>query len=300
MISPVNYTVSSSDRQVENVSQKSGFIPYQNQLQYTIDSTSSYQPTFPSSFYQPWDVYNSPHLETNFIRQSSVTIESPVSRDGSIESHLDLDSSPSSSRYSTTPTTTPPLITDSDSGNSSGFVSDSSPQPATSSSPNVPPPISTTDLGRKLSDPEKTTSKKNSRTNYSPQQVRSLEKIFLDTPYPESEVMEQLSRDLDIPEKNLKIWFQNKRARWRKRVRDNKPAFPPMNPSYIPPVATNITQYSMMSPSALMSQVLPSGVASRPVYNIPSSIPTPSNTTTFQRAIPFPTYVNSYMYPQFR
>ncbi|ESP01743.1 hypothetical protein LOTGIDRAFT_70438, partial [Lottia gigantea] len=58
--------------------------------------------------------------------------------------------------------------------------------------------------------------KKNSRTNYSPQQVRSLEKIFLDTPYPESEVMEQLSRDLDIPEKNLKIWFQNKRARWRK------------------------------------------------------------------------------------
>ncbi|ESO83912.1 hypothetical protein LOTGIDRAFT_168954 [Lottia gigantea] len=92
----------------------------------------------------------------------------------------------------------------------------------------------------------------------------------------------------------------NKRARWRKRVRDNKPAFPPMNPSYIPPVAANIPQYNMMSPSALMSQVIPSSVASRPVYNIPSSIPAPSNNATFQRTMSFPTYVNSYMYPQFR
>ncbi|ESO93602.1 hypothetical protein LOTGIDRAFT_70713, partial [Lottia gigantea] len=57
---------------------------------------------------------------------------------------------------------------------------------------------------------------KKARTNYTPEQVRGLEKVFLETPYPEPEAMEKLSKELEIPEQKLKVWFQNKRARWRR------------------------------------------------------------------------------------
>ncbi|XP_060554240.1 homeobox protein unc-42-like [Ruditapes philippinarum] len=64
--------------------------------------------------------------------------------------------------------------------------------------------------------------KKNSRTNFTNEQVKALMKIFHETPYPDSEMMENIGKDLNITEKQVKIWFQNKRARWRRRVSDNK------------------------------------------------------------------------------
>ena len=47
--------------------------------------------------------------------------------------------------------------------------------------------------------------KKKSRTNYTPAQVRSLERVFLENPYPESLMMEELSKTLNIPEQKLKV-----------------------------------------------------------------------------------------------
>ncbi|XP_060554241.1 pituitary homeobox 1-like [Ruditapes philippinarum] len=64
--------------------------------------------------------------------------------------------------------------------------------------------------------------KKNARTNFTNEQVKALLKIFYETPYPDSEMMENIGKDLNITEKQVKIWFQNKRARWRRRVSDNK------------------------------------------------------------------------------
>jgi len=47
--------------------------------------------------------------------------------------------------------------------------------------------------------------RKKSRTNYSPDQVQALEKVFHENPYPDPEVMEKLSKDLNIAEGRIKV-----------------------------------------------------------------------------------------------
>ncbi|XP_060554238.1 uncharacterized protein LOC132715266 [Ruditapes philippinarum] len=44
-------------------------------------------------------------------------------------------------------------------------------------------------------------SKKTARTNFTNEQVKALMKIFYETPYPESEMMENIGKDLNITEK---------------------------------------------------------------------------------------------------
>lgn len=53
--------------------------------------------------------------------------------------------------------------------------------------------------------PRENVVKKKVRTNYSPQQVQALERVFHENPYPEPETMEKLAGDLDIPETKIKV-----------------------------------------------------------------------------------------------
>lgn len=164
--------------------------------------------TMPALFYQPWNSYYA-QLSNSTDRATLPypTFESPQSgSEGDLSSSINsqtgvaspvpFNMSPSSFKPSTTPSP------GTDSGNSSGCFSDTSPIQTNRSSPILKPSCSNE---TKTPSPDIGVAKKNTRTNYSPQQIRSLERIFLDTPYPESEVMEQLSRDMDIPEKNLKV-----------------------------------------------------------------------------------------------
>ena len=47
--------------------------------------------------------------------------------------------------------------------------------------------------------------KKKTRTSYSMKQIRALERIFLDTPYPDTEKIETISVELDISEQKLRV-----------------------------------------------------------------------------------------------
>ncbi|XP_041349479.1 mucin-5AC-like [Gigantopelta aegis] len=129
--------------------------------------------------------------------------------------------------------------------------------------------------------------KKKSRTNYTPAQVRSLERVFLDTPYPESQVMEDLSKNLNIPEQKLKVWFQNKRARWRRRVQENK--VPPVHPLFMTPQSA----YGMMRPPSAPGPFFP-----YPGHLTSSSTPRPP-CPSFPPAVQCPPQMNSYMLQQF-
>jgi hypothetical protein len=53
-------------------------------------------------------------------------------------------------------------------------------------------------------------SKKKARTNFTNEQIKSLLKIFYETPYPESEMMENIAKDLNIKEKQVKVRFNKK------------------------------------------------------------------------------------------
>ncbi|XP_052778733.1 pituitary homeobox x-like [Mya arenaria] len=80
--------------------------------------------------------------------------------------------------------------------------------------------------------------KKLVRTSYTNEQIQTLLKIFHENPYPDSEHMEDIAKEFGVPDNKIKIWFQNRRARWRRRVNDTINSYPhgflPMTPALSP------------------------------------------------------------------
>ncbi|XP_066531189.1 uncharacterized protein [Hoplias malabaricus] len=104
--------------------------------------------------------------------------------------------------------------------------------------------------------------KKKTRTSYSVDQLEELERVFQDDHYPDAEKRKEIAISVGVTPQRVMVWFQNRRAKWRKTSK---------TAAKKPPV-------SRTSAPAPVPVHQPAPIHRPPVFTAPPIAPMPSQT----------------------
>uniref|UniRef100_A0A4W2DNC4 NOBOX oosis homeobox n=1 Tax=Bos indicus x Bos taurus TaxID=30522 RepID=A0A4W2DNC4_BOBOX len=107
--------------------------------------------------------------------------------------------------------------------------------------------------------------RKKTRTLYRSDQLEELERLFQDDHYPDSDKRREIAQTVGVTPQRIMVWFQNRRAKWRKmNGKESKDA--PAGPALTPAPASNQcssvaelppTESTMLEPGTLPQDSLP-------------------------------------------
>jgi len=130
---------------------------------------------------------------------------------------------------------------------------------------------------------EKRRTAKRPRTAFTAFQLKSLEYYFRTCPYPDSMARDVISRTTGVEDGKIQVWFQNRRARYRKRQQTTQPSVPTKprkrSSSSLPPTPTH---------AAMTTQLLQHYYAAMAYYMQSRQSPTTGQYSPLSMVLPRP------------